>query len=169
MKRESMNYAEKVKRFLNQLDLDFNIHEEDDDTAVFLFPMPAKTGSSFHIRLRIDRKGDSKFWCFLAHGVKEVKKNAMLQTLNTLNDQYRFLRFSLDKDNDICADYDFILFGDGKNAGEQVITLLMLMTEIMDTCTEAIMKTMWSRPVPETSEQNIKFNLFGTQEGDNEA
>lgn len=167
MKEKTMNYAKAVEQELNDLGMHFDIRVKGEDT-IFSLPMRAENVPGFNIRLRISEKGDSKMWCFLARNVKKEKRAAMLETLNSLNDQYRFLRLSLDQDSDVAADYDFILCGDEASACEHVVAMIFLLTEVMDECVKSIMSTIWREDSSDHNEMKVKLNLFEDAEGGEE-
>lgn len=91
----------------------------------------------------------------------------MLETLNSLNAKYRFIRLSLDQDSDVTADYDFILYGDEESACKHVIVLTFLLTEVMDNCIKSIISTIWKEDSSD-DEMKVKLNLFEDTEGGEE-
>lgn len=108
--KENMNYAKAVENELNNIGLRFDIQVRGKNT-IFSLPMHSENVPGFNLKLHISEKGDSKIWCLLAKNVKKEKRTTMLETLNSLNAKYRFIRLSLDQDSDVTADYDFILYG----------------------------------------------------------
>lgn len=165
--KENINYAKAVEKELNYLGMNFDIQIEGEDT-IFSLPMSSENVPGLNVKLRMSEKGDSKIWCFLAKNVKKEKRAAMLETLNSLNDRYRFLRLSLDQDSDVAADYDFILCGDEESAAEYVVAIIFLLTEVMDKCVKSIISTIWREDSPNYNEMKVKLNLFEDAEGGEE-
>lgn len=139
-----MDYAEAIREELEELDMHFHLRQMDD-AVMFILPMSAKNVPGLNVNLKIGEDDTAKIYCYLAKDVKEERRTAMLETLNSLNDRYKFLRLALDKDNDVSADYDFVIFGDEETACKQVISMVMLISDIMDHCVEDIMCTIWGK------------------------
>lgn len=139
---EEIDYKKVIEDTMNDNDMTFNV-EHMDDHAVFNCPMSSDRSPGFNLRIRVSDDGGAKVWTYLLSNIKENKYLPMLRTLNKLNDSYRFIKLSIDKDNDVCAEYDFFLFGDEELIGKQFMSILFLFSDIVDTCLPDILKTVW--------------------------
>lgn len=140
---ENINYAEAIREALEEKDL-LKGTTEIEDGYVFLLPFNAKNLPGIRWNLKVSKSGNSKFWCFLNREIDSEIRPIVLETLNRLNDEYRFLRFALDKDSDVSADYDFLLFGDEEAAIAHVLAVLFMLNRIADKGYLKIMKTIWA-------------------------
>ena len=77
----------------------------------------------------------------LAH-VENHQKSRILRTLNRLNDKYRFVRFTLDSDNDIKVEYDFP--EKTQNIGAVALEMLLRTVSIVDSAYPELMRDLWS-------------------------
>lgn len=139
------NYAEAISAMMEESNMRFNEVEKEDCT-IFSIPMHSENAPCFDVKLRVSENGDAKIWCYIASNIKPEKKIAVLETLNTLNNKYRFAKFAIDEENDVCTDYDFILSDlDEEVAANKAISMIYTMTDIMDNSIEPIMCIIWNK------------------------
>ncbi len=142
MDERAIDYQQVAEDALNENEMTFHV-EHKEDHALFTCPMTSDRSPGFNLKLRISDDGGAKIWTYLLSNIKEDKYLPVLKTLNHLNDSYRFIKLSIDKDNDVCAEYDFFLFGDEDLIGKQLMSILFLFSDIVDTCLPDILKTVW--------------------------
>ena len=142
MNENSIDYKRVIEDTMTDNSMTFQV-EHMDDHAVFNCPMSSDRSPGFNLRVRVSDDGGAKIWTYLLSNIKEEKYMPMLKALNRLNDAYRFIKLSIDKDNDVCAEYDFFLFGEEDIIGDQFMSILYLFSDIVDTCLPDILKTVW--------------------------
>ncbi len=74
--------------------------------------------------------------------VENHQKAAVHKVLNTLNETYRYVRFTLDSDNDVKVEYDFP--DATTNHGAVALELLLRTVSIIDDSYPKLMQTLWS-------------------------
>ena len=160
MEKKMMNYMDAADKALEQMKFHFD-KRETSRGPVYEIPMASKNLPGLDLRLRVSEKGDCKLWCYPVKHVPSGKRIAMLEALNTQMDDYRFVTLTLDDDNDVCASYDFALFGE-EEAVRHVRVMINLFSDVVDDCLPGILKVLWSDEPAEESE--LKFDLFGDEE-----
>ena len=170
MEKTAKNYAKIVENIFHSKKLSFDAQTDTNDGAtIFTLPMQANNAPGITMRLRVGENGDSKFWCYLASNIPSRKRSAVIYAINKLNNRYRYICLSLDKDGDVHASYDFSLFGDEDVIGDHIIEMTFLTAEVMDHCIPAIWKAMWltdkdeddhAEPKGEEGGDNITMNPF---------
>ena len=136
-----------------------------EDRMRFEIAMPSEQFLDLRVNMFVGRHGDTKIRCFLAKNVLPENVPALREAVNRLNSEYRFICLSIDEDRDICASYDFILFGDKEVAGKQAATSLALFADIASDCLPELMPLVWKRK-EETDPATLKINLFEGEGGD---
>lgn len=122
----------------------FNVRQIEKRT-VFALPMSAKNCPGLNVKFDVSTVGDSKIRCYLAEDTPPSIHSELLKVINSLNNRYRYLTLSLDSDGDILAAYDFTIFGEDEEViNKQVITMIVLLSDIMDKCIPPIMKVIWT-------------------------
>ena len=141
---ENIDYGEVVKEALENKEWRFQARKIEDKT-IFAIPMSAKNCPGLNIRLEISESGDSKIRCYVAEDAPKSVRFPLLEVIDVLNNRYRYLTLSIDSDGDILAAYDFIMFGTDKKVIEKhAITMILLLSDIIDKCIPPIMKVIWS-------------------------
>jgi len=74
--------------------------------------------------------------------VPDNKRTAVLETLNSLQRQYRYVGFALDNDNEVVISYDFPIRT--TNAGEVAVEMFMRVWDIADKAYPELMKAIWA-------------------------
>ena len=143
MDENSIDYKKIIEDTMTENNMSFQV-EHNEDHTLFNCPMSSNRSPGFNLRVRVSDDGGAKIWTYLLSNINEEKFIPMLKTLNKLNDNYRFIKLSIDKDNDVCAEYDFFLFGEEDIIGDQFMSILYLFSDIVDTCLPDILKTVWN-------------------------
>ena len=141
---EERNYAEIVENFFREDDWNFDLKTMKDGDKIFTIPVAAKNIPSLNIKLIVSPDGVCKIFNYLAREIPDEKCAAMLEVLNKLNLEYRYVKLALDKDNYVVASYDFALFGNEEETVEEVKERLFIVKNIMDKCIPPIMKLIWA-------------------------
>ena len=141
---ENIDYGEVVKGAFEGNGWHFNVRKLEDKT-IFALPMSAKNCPGLNVKVDVATSGDSKIRCYLAEDTPKSKHKELLEVINALNNRYRYITLSLDSDGDILAAYDFTIFGTDETAIEkQAMSMVVLLSDIMDKCIPPIMKIVWS-------------------------
>ena len=78
----------------------------------------------------------------LVYRVPRIRHQKMLEALNTLNLKYRFLRFYLDDDGDVCVAYDFPRRFDDASIGEAAFEILIRTVDIVSKAYPTLMEAL---------------------------
>ena len=121
--------------------LEVFIEENDEMSAAYAF-FSLENGAPIQIRfISTDDDNDVAVRVTELMRVKADKTKAMLLVLNSLNKQYRFVKFTLDRDNDVGVQYDMPLEGD--NLGECTIEMIMHFVQIIRGAYPKLIRTLW--------------------------
>ena len=102
-----------------------------------------ENGPSYKIRfISSDDDNDVSVRVYSLVKVPDNKVDAMLVKLNQLNNQYRFIRFSLDKDNEVQVSHDMPMAT--TNPGDIAVEITIRMAKILDDVYPEMMKALWS-------------------------
>ena len=138
------DYPQVLENIFTKRDLHFDVKQAGEKT-IFRLPMSAKNCPGLNVHLNISEHGDAQIRCYLAENVKDYQRDALMPVLNSLNNRYRYITLSIDSDGDIVATYDFTFFSEDEDViTKQVLTMLYLVSDIMDKCIPKIMKAIWS-------------------------
>lgn len=138
------DYPQILEDIFNDKDMHFDIKQAGEKT-VFRLPMSAKNCPGLNVHLSVSEHGDAQIRCYLAENVKDYQRAELLKVLNSLNARYRYITLSIDSDGDVLATYDYTFFsGDEEIITRQVLTMLYLVSDIMDKCIPKLMKAIWS-------------------------
>lgn len=163
------NYIAAIEKKFTELTVPYNT-KGDDSKKMFVIPTRTDNAPGLTTMMLVDEEGDVKIRCYLANDVAPDKHAALVQTLNRLNSEFRFVCMSLDKDGDVCAAIDFVLMGDEETVGQQVMTLLSIFVNIVDKCIPDVMRTIWDENEPSKVEapvEVVRVDLFNKNGGDN--
>ncbi len=138
------DYPQMLEDIFTKRDLNFRV-KQLGEKVVFGLPMSAKNCPGLNVHLSTSAHGDVQIRAYLAENVEDYQRDAIIDVLNTLNSRYRYITLSIDDDGDILATYDFTFFSDDEDVvTRQVLTMLYLISDIMDKCIPPIMKAIWS-------------------------
>lgn len=164
------DYITAFKVLLDKLKFHYEVHEKEN-TTMFSISSKIDNYAGLNTRIIMDQKGTVQMRSYLANNVPESKHVAVMKTLNRLIDHYRFVRFCIDRDGDVCATYDIVLRGDETEGCDQIMFLLHIFINICDECIPDIMKTIWNaseKPVAEEADGAVNMNLFNKNGGKKE-
>ncbi len=89
-----------------------------------------------------DGEGLVTMYCWSIAKFPEEKKPLAYKICNDLNDQYRWVKFYLDKDSEIAAQLDAYIYPD--SCGEECANLVRRIVNIVDDTYPTFMKALWS-------------------------
>ena len=80
----------------------------------------------------------------LVHNVPEEKRTRMLETINTLNKEYRFIKFTLDSDKDLEVKADWPSATADESLGPMAYEMFIRIMRIMEEAYPMIARTLYS-------------------------
>lgn len=89
-----------------------------------------------------DGEGLVALRCWSFGKVPDGKRIQMLEACNSLNNEYRWVKFYIDDDGDIAASLDAVI--DISTVGAECIQLVSRMVSIYDKAYPKLMKEVWS-------------------------
>lgn len=138
-----MNLAAKVTAaYFDSQDIRYSMR--GDDNEIISVGFRAENKESIEILLFFSEGNDNVgIRSFDLCKVPEVKKPALYELCSKLNDEYRWVKFYIDEDdNTITAADDALIQLD--SCGEECLELVMRMCDIADEVYPEIMKAIWS-------------------------
>ena len=151
---EEFDYPQVLEKIFNERDLHFSIKQAGEKT-IFRLPMSAKNCPGLNVHFQVSGRGDAQLRAYLAEDIKKSKRDEMAIVINHLNNHYRYITLSIDSDGDIAATYDFTFFSEDEDViTKQVLTMLYLVSDIMDKCIPKIMKAIWSSDNDEDEDED---------------
>ncbi|MBE7002681.1 MAG: YbjN domain-containing protein [Ruminococcaceae bacterium] len=123
-------------------DLKFDISDMDDSSLVEARFNTKKAGSLRILFISHDDDSDVAIRAFkVVTGVPDEKRAALLEAVNSCNDQYRFAKFILDEDGDINMEYDLPV--ETNDVGEIALEIAIRFVQIADEAYPTMMKALW--------------------------
>ena len=117
--------------------------EESDNQSAAWVQFSAKNGPAYKIKfISADDDNDVAVRVFGLVKVSEDKKDKVLRTLNSLNSQYRYVKYVIDDDGDVNVEYDFP--ARAVNVESCAEELAVRFVRIIDESYAQIMHAMWS-------------------------
>lgn len=108
--------------------------EQKGEHWVLLTGMNGDAGSYGFLYIKTDDTGNDVALRSMPLGrVSRSNYGRVQELLNSFQQEYRFVKFVLDGDGDVMAQYDFLVAQ--PNIGEAGVEMLMRMTNILDKCT----------------------------------
>lgn len=129
---------------LEQHGLIYRVNEEDSFSDVTV-GFNCKNINSIEVRfVSTDDDSDVKVRLFSLLRVPVEKRGVVLEQLNTLNNRYRFSKFSLDDGGDVNMAYDFAVSTGSDCIAACCFEMLRRFVNIADEAYPEIMKALWS-------------------------
>ena len=131
-----------IERAMKAQDLHCSIHETSSSSIVEV-GFNGKVAKKMTIRF-ISRDDDNDFAarCFAIVNVPEDKLTKLRRVVNGLNNEYRFLKFIIDEDNDLNLEFDFPV--KGESVGPAAVEILIRTSNILDDCYPKLMSAIWA-------------------------
>ena len=120
---------------------------EDSVAEIVEVPCPITGGPTVRARfISTDDDNDVGVRIYsLVTSVQEEKRMAVLEACNRLNATYRFITFELDRDNDVCAAFDFPAATSDESLGHSVMEILTRVVGILEDVYPLLMKAMYGK------------------------
>ena len=119
--------------------------EERESTSAVVAGFTPKNGSQLRVQfLSNDDDNDVSIRLFTLIKATEDKRDAMIRVANECNQQYRYCKFVVDKDNDVNVEYDFLLRVKGDNVGPMATECFIRIMKIVEDVYPLFMKALWS-------------------------
>lgn len=132
--------------FVKLLDREGKTYDYDErpgQSDVITLKFAGENCNSMVIRFFFDADGKSAaVRCFSICRFTEEQAELAIMESNKLNNEYRWVRFSVDSDNEVAASYDVILTP--QNSGEVCYEILARMVNIIDKVYPRFMKIRWN-------------------------
>lgn len=123
------DYLKRYADYMDQHGVKYHLWE-DGDTVSVTYDM--RSGATLTVHLHFDEDGDGKVDMSVVHLGKFSAERlvAGLLTCNDLNQNFRWVKFYLDSDNEACARCDAII--DLETVGDECFELMQRMLHIVD-------------------------------------
>lgn len=135
--------CERVKSFFDEKGIKYTYFEPDEKSGeVLKVTFGADNKESISILFFFDADGDSvNVKSFSIAKVAEGKLMEMYTLINELNYEYRWIKFYLDKDNEVAASGDAII--NEETAGDECMEIVLRYVNIIDEVYPRLMKVIW--------------------------
>lgn len=139
-------YADALEQEMNSLELNFGRHDIADGTAFIDIGLPGKKISHHKMIMVIRENGQVTIQSFAARDVKPSQRMAMLECVNKLNCEQKYIKFSLTRDNDVNAELEIIVPKDlePEQAAEYLFMMLLAMSQWLDKEIPTIYAVCWA-------------------------
>ncbi len=134
----AVNYKQLFMNYCDSEGIKYN--DDDEETVSLSYRCDNLEDLRIVVFFHKDRN-DVQFWSTFA-SAKDEKRSAGLLACNSLNQEYRWVRFYLDKDWDLICEADALL--DPSSGGEECLSIVRRMVNIIDEAYPKFMKTLWA-------------------------
>lgn len=160
-----MDYTNCPGQMLEESGYRYTSGERTDDKGKTCYlhkvEVPMKNIGTQSVKIRGTAGGACGIWCYPVVGVPASRRQAVLEKLNDLMDRYRFVKFVLDEDNDVCASFDFWQGGDEKAAVQAGKLSLLTFASVVEDCVPEILKVRYRE---EQEVPILKMDPFANEE-----
>lgn len=117
--------------------------QEIDESSVVNVGFSLDNGAPIQIRfVSMDEDNDVGMYVAELVHVEADKAKNLLPVLNRFNTKYRYVKFALDRDNDINVKYDLPLSND--EVGECALEMVARFVQIIREVYPELMRTLWN-------------------------
>ena len=116
------------------------------ETASLSFVELNMTGDNTSVLIRFistDNNNDVKVMTADFAKFPQKKLADGYELANELSREYKYMKFTIDNDGDMCAQYDFPVQISNECLGPVALEILMRCAKIIDDCYPKVMKTLW--------------------------
>ena len=121
---EAMNICYKVTKSNKQIIYNVNFPEKDSFSET--------------VNLVIDEMFSAEIFSYIARGITETKRHAVLESINQINDRFLFINSGIDENNDVYSCQQFILAGSQKIMCKQIITNIVVFYDLYKRTSQKI-------------------------------
>ncbi len=130
-----------IQQVFDEREVKYRIKEVGDTSAVEA-GFSIKNGPGVIVRfISPDDDNDVAIRALQLLKVTDSKRDSILAAINQLNDQYRYVKFVMDKDNDVNVEYDLCLCTE--DVGEICFEIFARFMQILDEAYPVLMHALW--------------------------
>ena len=120
----------------------YSVIERDDKADVVSAKFRAENSSGIEVKIFLSMDGgDIAVRCFSLITVPDSRRAAVLETLNSIMDEYRWVRLYLDEDKELTAAIDASVTR--ASVGDVATELMLRAVNIVDEVFPRVMRAMW--------------------------
>ena len=136
--------ADKVKSYLEKEDIRYEYYEPTGDRSeVIKVSFNGKNADTVRVFLFFDEEGKRvNLKSFSIAKIPSEKLMDMYVVLNELNNEYRWVKFYVDSDNEVTVSDDAII--DPDSVGAECFELIIRSVSIVDEVYPRLMKVLWA-------------------------
>ena len=134
-----------IKQEMDRQGMKYSV-EEFDDRSILFAGFGIDNGPSVRVQfVSTDNDNDVGIRLFgMVNNVAESKVDRMIRVINECNNQYRYVKFVLDKDRDVNIEYDIPLRSGDTTVGAEACEIFVRIMKIADDAYPKFMKVIWS-------------------------
>ena len=127
---------------LNRRGYKYSVTERDDKADVVSAKFRAENSSGIEVKIFLSMDGgDIAVRCFSLITVPDSRRAAVLEALNSIMDEYRWVRLYLDEDKELTAAIDASVTR--ASVGDVATELMLRAVNIVDEVFPRVMRAMW--------------------------
>lgn len=120
----------------------YSVTERDDKADVVSAKFRAENSSGIEVKIFLSMDGgDIAVRCFSLITVPDSRRAAVLEALNSIMDEYRWVRLYLDEDKELTAAIDASVTR--ASVGDVATELMLRAANIVDEVFPRVMRAMW--------------------------
>jgi len=147
-----IDYTNAVIKKIEDIGIEYTVRDTDDNNKLITLYHYSKVVPVINARVIIEDGAYIKILSTLARSVPEDKRPAIIEVLNKLTLDYRYIRYSLDKDGDIIVDYDFVLYGDEEESATHLVSRVFVAFDIFEDALKKILPVLLSEKISSTTD-----------------
>lgn len=134
-----------IKQEMDRQGMKYSV-EEFDDRSILFAGFGIDNGPNVRVQfVSTDNDNDVGIRLFgMVNNVAESKVDRMIRVINECNNQYRYVKFVLDKDRDVNIEYDIPLRSGDTTVGAEACEIFVRIMKIADDAYPKFMKVIWS-------------------------
>lgn len=134
-----------IKQEMDRQGMKYSV-EEFDDRSILFAGFGIDNGPNVRVQfVSTDNDNDVGIRLFgMVNNVAESKVDRMIRVINECNNQYRYVKFVLDKDRDVIIEYDIPLRSGDTTVGAEACEIFVRIMKIADDAYPKFMKVIWS-------------------------
>lgn len=113
--------------------------EEGEEYTTLLVRIPSRPGPSMLSFIKMDDSGFFSYCCYPVYDLEDEKLVEGMLLANMPNDEYRFFKNFVDSEGDYNIRYECFLIGDEDQVKEQVASLILLFTNLLQAIIPQVM------------------------------
>lgn len=151
-KNNETDFIEVMENALKRAEINYS-YKDINTVRMFILVFTANNLPHIELKMIVEPDGDMTDRICLAKNVDINKQSKILLLLNKLNEQYRFAKFVLDKDNDLYIYRDDRLQCSSNDWCDRMLANAAMLVRIADESAPEIMMLVWG-DISDEIEQN---------------